>query len=126
MIRGTPYMGVACSAPDALICDRVGLQVRLNEPAKKVTATLAGMSFPLTNPDWGPDPGGGPVKRFTGFLEHAGLRTPGQLHVLEKRQGHDRWLESAPSKYPVTLRIEREAGTIQTIQLRVWLAGGWG
>lgn len=126
VVRGTPSMGVACSTPNALSCDRVGMQVRLEDPAARITATLAGMSFPLDNSDWGPDPAKRPVKRFTGYLNHAGLRTPGQPHVLEKSNGRYRWLESAPAKLPVTLRIERGDGTIQTTRVRVWLAGGWG
>jgi hypothetical protein len=125
VLRGSPYMGVACQSRDALACDRVGLSVRLDEQAVAVTATLGGKSFTLDDPDWSAKADGS-MKRFGGFLEPAGLRDPGPLQVLAERPGRDRWLDSAPARFPVTLLIEREDGTTQRTEVRVGLAPGWG
>lgn len=127
VLGGAPYMGVACQSADALSCDQVGLSVRLDEPAERVTATLGGKSFTLDDPEWSGNLKNGEAKRFAGFLEPAGLREPGPLRVLgRERPGRDRWLDSAPTKFPVALVIERGDGSTQTTKVRVWLAPGWG
>jgi hypothetical protein len=127
VLRGGPYMGVACASRDALSCDRVGVFVRLTEPAHRVTATLGGREFALDDPDFSGRLRNGEARRFAGYLEPAGLREPGPLHVLgQPRPGRDRWLDSAPNKFPVRLTIERKNGAMQTTQVDVWLAPGWG
>lgn len=129
VIRGHPYMGIACPypAPDALACDRVGLSVRLTEPAHRVTATVGGKEFALDDPAYSGRMRKGEASRFAGYLDRAGLRQPGPLHVLgHRRPGRDRWLDSAPNRFPVTLAIEHKNGTIQTTKTDVWLAPGWG
>lgn len=129
VISGHPYMGIACPypAPDALSCDRVGLSVRLTEPAHRVTASLGGKKFALDDPDYSGTLRNGEARRFAGYLHPAGLREPGPLHVLgQRRPGRDRWLDSAPGKFSVTLTIERKNGTLQRTQLDVGLAPGWG
>jgi hypothetical protein len=126
VIRGTPYMGIACSSPDALSCDRVGVSVRLTEPAHRVTATLGGTQFALDDPAYSGKLRNGESRRFAGYLRPAGLRKPGSLHVLgQRRSGRDRWLDR-PSKLPVTITIERKNGSTQTTSTKVWLAPGWG
>jgi hypothetical protein len=129
VIRGHPYMGIACPypAPDALACDRVGLSVRLTEPAHRVTATLGGRRFALDDPAYSGRLRNGESSRFAGYLHPAGLREPGPLHVLgHRRPGRDRWLDSAPSRFPVTLTLERKDGAMQMTKIDVWLAPGWG
>jgi hypothetical protein len=127
VLRGGPYMGIACASRDALSCDRVGVFVRLTRPAHAVIATLGGREFALDDPDFGGRLRNGVARRFAGYLKPAGLREPGPLHVLGQPQpGRDRWLDSAPNKFPVTLAIERKDGTMQTTRVDVWLAPGWG
>lgn len=127
VIRGNPYMGVACASPDALSCDRVGVAVRLTEPARQVTATLGGSRFALDSPDYSAPLKNGEATRFAGYLDPAGLREPGPLHVLgQPRPGRDRWLDSAPNKFPLTLEILRRDGSLQTTKVHAWLAPGWG
>lgn len=129
VIRGVPYMGIACPypAPDALACDRVGLSVSLTEPAHRVTATVGGKEFALDDPAYSGRLRNGESSQFAGYLHPADLREPGPLHVLGRRRpGRDRWLDSAPSKFPVKLTIERKNGTVQETRVDVWLAPGWG
>jgi len=127
VIRGAPYLGIACSSPDALSCDRVGLFVRLIEPAHRVSAILGGREFALDDPAYSGRLRNGESSEFAGYLRHAGLREAGPLHVLgQRRPGRDRWLDRAPTKFPVTITIERKDGAMQTTSMKVWLAPGWG
>lgn len=42
VLARAPYMGVACPTPNSIACDRIGLAIWLKEPARTVTATIAG------------------------------------------------------------------------------------
>lgn len=125
VFRGTPYMGIACPTPDAWSCDRIGLFVRLKAPADAVAASLAGQRFALN--DLEPTPHFvGRQRNFEGYLEPAGLRQPGPLHVLQPKLGKDKWIAPAEIGFPVKLTIQRRDGSIEATRVRIGLAPGWG
>lgn len=120
LLRGAPYMGVACPQPNSIACDRVGLGLRLRQPAERVTATIAGQRLTL-RPGDNPQ---NPRSSWQGFLQPAGL-LDGPLTVTPDR-GRYFWRGEHPVYAPVRITVEREDGGIQTTSIRQWLAAGWG
>ncbi len=126
VLRRDPYMGVACPTPNAIACDRVGLSIDLEEPARAVTASIAGMRFELDDPGWSGRLEHGERRRFAGFLQPAGLSEPGPLQVATEESGQRRWIGRGPVFAPVRLLIVDASGERMTTHLRVGLAPGWG
>jgi hypothetical protein len=134
-----PYMGVDCPQPNAISCDRVGLAIRLRQPAVSVAATIAGQSLKL---DWfGEEPrftSKTPRTEFDGYLQPAGLTT--RLHV-KPTEGTSLdpvcgcrigpiWISSGRDEsHPeplVRLEIQYPNRTRVLTQLHVHLSDGWG
>jgi hypothetical protein len=128
VLARSPYMGVACPAPNSLACDRLGLAVWLRRPANSVDATVSG--WPMKLNWWGDRPPGSrpapssPRTAFDGFLQPAGL--VGHLGVRPDAGPAD-WLGSGALAAPVVvLRVAYADGTTALTRLAVPLATGWG
>ncbi len=78
LLRDT-FLGVACSTPNSIVCDRLGASVSLRRPATLVTVTIAGRVVALDPP---PDRGD---DLWSGYLRDAGLGRPGPLDVHARR-----------------------------------------
>lgn len=134
-----PYMGVSCSQPNSIACDRVGLAIWLRKPVTRLTATINGRRLALQLPCWNAgngrsckaycqEPG---VRRdqpcstyYEGFLRPAGL--------LKGRLRYDQIAAattgSAPRAPRAVVRIfaRYRGGQTATARLRVALNPGWG
>jgi hypothetical protein len=129
ILAGPPYMGVSCRRPNSIACDRVGLAVWTKDPARHVSASIAGR--PLVLPFGGPwcckpgDRTDEPRRQFIGFLHRAGLRGPGPLAV-QVENGRNRWTGIHPVSAPVRITVTYGDGSRQTTTVWVGLAAGWG
>lgn len=115
VLAQAPYLGVACSVPNAIACDRVGLAVRLRRPADRVLATVGGRRFALDAERWGDG-----TTRFVGFLQPAGL-----VERLGVPAG-DRWVGQGRPHVAVRLTVAVEGGRTVAVSTRVPLAAGFG
>ena len=118
------YMGVACAKANVIACDRVGLAVWLRDSARAVEAEIAGRSFPLDDREWSAQAQDGVRRTFAGFLQPAGLTSPGPLQVETDRSG--RWDGRTPVNARITLIVTHVSGKRVQTQIRVALAAGWG
>lgn len=118
-----PYMGVSCSTPNSIACDRLGLAVWLDRPAK-VTATVDGGTLPLNDRRWSyvTRQGGKPLYVYAGFLQPAGLSA--RLHVVPTHG--TTWLGANAPNPLVHFRIAYRNRRIVRTQERLWLHAGWG
>lgn len=119
-----PYMGVSCSVPNSVACDRVGLAIWLRRPAYSVDASIAGAPFRL---DWFGDEyrfgrQSPPRRAFTGYLQPAGI--VGRLHVRPLTGAM--WYGSGNPLPMVWVLINYGRGRYVLTQLRVPLNTGWG
>lgn len=114
VLRRRPYMGVACPTPNSIACDRIGLAVWLDEPARRVTANIAGHHLPLRAGGFG---GQGP-RYWEGYVQPAGL-LDGPLKITADRGRH-------PLYAAVALSVEGYEGSVDNVLLAVALAPGWG
>ncbi|MCP9491777.1 MAG: hypothetical protein MSC31_18170 [Solirubrobacteraceae bacterium MAG38_C4-C5] len=115
-----PYMGLACPTPNSIACDRIGLAVWLEEPARSVTATIADRHLRLRPGGFG---GQGPTY-WEGYVQPAGLLS-GPLEVTPDRPP-DYWAGGHPLWAAVSLAVKDQDGSVRHILLRQWLAAGWG
>jgi hypothetical protein len=122
VFRQNPYMGISCSLPNSVACDRVGLAVWLRRPAV-VTATIDGLALSLNDPTWsGADPTGRhPTFRYAGFLQPAELTT--RMHVPPSSTLFVKWPLASPS---VWFRIDFGHGNVVLTHKTVQLEPGWG
>jgi hypothetical protein len=120
-----PYLGVSCSKPNSIACDRVGLAVWTPSSARAVRATVAGRRFELTTDSAlvGPYRRGQP-RMFVGFLHHAGLRH-GPLAV-QVENGRNRWTGVHPVYARLAVLVTFGDGSQKATSLKVTLAPGWG
>ncbi len=120
-----PYMGVACHIPNSIICDRVGLSVRLRRPAI-VTATIAGAPLILNDPTWSyvAHSRRRTLYVYAGFLQAAGLTT--RLGVLPDGLSTNSWYGSNAPSPLVRFRVDYGHGNIVATQEHVYLSTGWG
>lgn len=116
-----PYMGVACRRPNSIACDRVGLAVWLETPAKRLTASIAGRDVRMRTPgDFVAGRGSG----WEGYLYPAGFDS-GPLEVeIDARGG--RWVGREPVYAPVRVTAYYGDGSSATKTTRVGLRPGWG
>ncbi len=120
VLRRPPYMGLACPTPNSTACDRIGLAVWLKEPARSVTATIAGRPLRLRPGGFG-DRG---TTSWEGYLQPAGL-LDGPLKITPDR-GRSFWRGGHPLYAAVSLTVENHEGSMHHILLRQPLAAGWG
>jgi hypothetical protein len=125
LLARAPYMGVSCSRPSSIACDRVGLAVWTRHPARAVSASMGGRSFALGDRAWSGPARHGARRMFAGFLTHAGLRGGGPLAVRVE-DGRDRWTGVHPVDAPVRLTMTYADGSRRTTVVRVALSPGWG
>jgi hypothetical protein len=117
-----PYLGVACPEPNSIGCDRVGLAVWLERPARAVTATIGDRRFALDDDHWPADSRG---DAHIGYLEHAGLKGTGPLGV-KIDEPPDRLIRGDAAHPDVTLRITFHDGRSIVTTTSVGLHPGWG
>jgi hypothetical protein len=121
VLRRDPYMGVACRRPNSIACDRVGLAVWLVEPAKRLTATIAGRPVRMRSP------GGFVAGRRTGwegYLQPAGLGK--EPFDVRPDADSDRWIGRRPVYVLVRLVAHYADGSSASVTRHVSLAPGWG
>jgi hypothetical protein len=125
-----PYMGVSCSIPNSIACDRVGLSVWLRRPAVAVSATIAGAPVKLDDRQWSGPRHDGRRTLFAGFLQPAGIVS--RLHVTPDPGSPTTWEANSavPAVLPppaiVRLRIDYGHGRVVITQTRVELHAAWG
>lgn len=112
------YMGVSCSKPNSIRCDRVGLAVWLPHGVKSLRATIAGKPVAMRPPErdgrgW-----------WEGFLQPAGMTRPGPMHVVT--EGGMRFTGRVPVTPRVRLRATWPDGSSGARSERVRLSAGWG
>ena len=111
-----PYLGVACGVANVISCNRVGVGVRLRQPATLITVQLAGRTVTLSPPsDRGSDV-------WLGYLDDAGLGH-GPLAV-KARGGH--WYGEPPVTARVVLTAFFADGTIAVMRGGDSLYAGFG
>jgi hypothetical protein len=115
-----PYMGVACSIPNSIACDRVGLSIRLRTRAYSATATIDGRALSLDNRLWSDPPLRGRHESLGGFLQPAGLKN-GALKTTTDSRGD-------PQPVTATIHLIVDYGGGRKIQTTtaVGLHAGWG
>jgi hypothetical protein len=120
VFRENPYMGISCSLPNPVACDRVGLIVRLQRPAV-VTATIDGLALRLNDPTWsGAFPTGRPtIFIYAGFLQPAHMTT--RMHVPP----YTLFVKSPPPPASVWFRIDFGHGKVVLTHEEVQLEPGW-
>lgn len=117
---GDAYMGVACSKPNSIACDRVGLAVWLPRPATRLTASIAGRPLTMRM-------AGLAFRRgieWDGYLQPAGMKD-GALRVQPDR-GTDYWIGSHGLAAYVELTAHYRDGSSATATELVDLGAGWG
>jgi hypothetical protein len=124
VLAETPYLGVACREPNSLVCDRVGLSVRLRAPATAVSATIDGRPLELDDAGWSGPAHDGRRLVLAGFLHPAGLLS-GPL-APQADDGPGRWVGRRPVEAGVGLTIAVTPTHYVRTSLRVRLAPGWG
>jgi hypothetical protein len=118
-----PYMGVACSKPNSIACDRVALAVWLERRASGVTASIAGRELELRPPENFVSGHGG-RGWWEGFVQPAGL-VDGPLEVQPDR-GRYYWEGRRPVVAPVRITARYRDGSSASRTVRVWLSPGYG
>lgn len=114
----TPFLGVACSGPNSIACDRVGIGVHLRRPATLVVAQIAGRLVTLSPPT---DPSD---DLWLGYLLDAGLRH-GRLNVPIPARTH-LWLGSPEVFAPVRVVAFFPDGRAAARSATVLLHPGFG
>src|ERR1700730_16384911 len=82
-----PYMGVSCSIPNSIACDRIGLSIRLRTRAVTASAMIDGRSLRLNDRACSDPPLPGKHEDLAGFLQPAGLKN-GELKTTTDRRGY--------------------------------------
>ena len=118
-----PYMGVRCSVPNSIACDRVGLAIWLKRPAYSATATIDGR--PLAMNRFGDRLIDSRTRRteFDGYLQPAGIVS--SMHV-RPTAGSNIWSGDPTPFVMVRLLIDYGGGRYVVTHLRVGLSAGWG
>lgn len=123
LLSQAPYLGVSCSSPNSIRCDRVGLAVWLREPARSVRAEIGGRSFDLDDPTWSGPARDGLRRMFAGFLQPAGLRD-GALAIPGESTG--RWIGNPPVSAVVTIEVVTRDSSRERARVDTRLSPGWG
>jgi hypothetical protein len=112
-----PFLGVACSQPNSIACDRIGVGVHLKAAATLVTVTVAGRLVTLSPPLDPPD------DLWYGYLSDAGLsHGPLDVHRLPGRL----WF-GTPEVYPrVRVTAFFADGTAASLHAVDFLHPGFG
>ncbi len=116
-----PYMGVACSTPNSIACDRVAISVSASLFVRSVRLTVAGRPVAMARKTSVGRDGRG---IFEGFIRPAGLAS-GSLQVApDPRTGL--WLGDPPVFAPVRLRARFADGRVATQTFTTRLSAGYG
>jgi hypothetical protein len=112
-----PFLGVACSPPNSVACDRVGVGVHLKAAAALVTVSVAGRLVTL-NPPLDP-----PDDLWYGYLSDAGL-SHGPLDVHRPLGG--RWAGTPEVYAPVQVTAVFADGSATSLHAVEPLHPGFG
>jgi hypothetical protein len=119
LLAQRPYLGVSCRPPNSIACDRVGLAVWARSRVIRLTATIDGRRFALRPPRTRSG-------YWEGFLQPAGLLTPGRaLHVIPDR-GRHYWQGGHPVRAVVHLSATLRGGSHASAFVAVDLRAGYG
>jgi hypothetical protein len=120
-----PFLGVSCPGKSNMItCDRVGLAVWLSAPATALEASVGGKPVSMAiRPERAERKGRG--KFFVGYLQPAGLSSPGPLHVDTDGSG-DACAGGNPPSVSVRLVVHYPGGRSAVTTVRTELQPGWG
>lgn len=114
-----PYLGVSCRVPNSIVCNRVGVGVWLNRPAKRVTVTVAGRVVELRLSTHNPR-----RNLWLGYLNNAGLRDgPLDVHLPA---GQSSWVGSPGVRARVQVRAWLFNGTTTALAGSAQLHAGFG
>ncbi|MFT3863376.1 MAG: hypothetical protein QM729_03820 [Solirubrobacterales bacterium] len=117
-----PYLGVRCPRPNRIGCDRVGIDLVLGRPARRVSATLAGRVLALRTPGLHTGVRG---EDWVGTLDRAGLTRRGSPFFIGSARTV--WVGDPPVHVPVLITATLGDGTRRALLLpRVTLSPGWG
>ena len=114
-----PYLGISCRLPNSIVCDRVGVGVWLDRPAKRVTVAVAGrvVSLRLSTHN-------AHRQLWLGYLRDAGLRhEPLDVHLPA---GQSRWYGSPLIWVRVKVTARLPNGTPATVAGSAQLHAGFG
>jgi hypothetical protein len=125
LVAGGSYLAIHCPEPNSIACDQLALAVTLKRPARAITATIDGHSWPMNRRGDELDSSARPRREFDGYFSHAGIRSrlhvhpgPGNLFINDAR---------APGIHvPVRLVVELPSGKLVGTRLRLYLRDGWG
>ena len=114
---GQVTVGVACSVPNSVRCDRLGVGAEVPGPATLVTASVDGRLVTLNPPDRGGD-------LWQSYLYEAGLRRRGG--PLDTHAVHGRWIGDPPVIVHVRVTVFRPDGSAGVTAETMDLHPGFG
>jgi hypothetical protein len=125
LVRNGSYLAIHCPQPNSIACDQLALAVTLKRPARGITATIDGHSWPMNRRGDELYSSPRPRREFDGYFSHAGIRSrlhvhtgPGDLFINDAR---------TPGIYvPVRLLVVLPSGQALATRLRLYLRDGWG
>jgi hypothetical protein len=118
-----PYMGMSCTSPQGLVCNRIGVAIWLRTRAVTVTATFDGKSLALDSRKWSDAPVNGKHKFLAGFLQPGPFLNSGPFKALIAGMGRNGW------QAPIThVHLVIDYGTGHNVQTSTSVIGfgGWG
>jgi hypothetical protein len=121
-----PDIGVACRQANSVRCDRLGLDVVLQEPATQVSASIASRPIHVVTP--------GPVSHASargrdwgGYLRDAGFTRRGSPLFIRTEGSRGRWAGEPPVHVDIRITATYRSGrTLTKVFRRVNLRPGWG
>jgi hypothetical protein len=119
-------VGVSCSRPNRIACDRVGLAVWTRHPVRAVTVTLAGREVQLHASGYVRFRPHRPVLQWDGYLNHAGLLPGGRLAVKPDRGRRYFWTGYHAPVFALHVIVTGADGVRRATTIRDLLRAGWG
>jgi hypothetical protein len=120
-----PYLGVDCREPNKTGCDKVGLDVVLEQRASLVTAWIGGRRVILRTPGLHNGVRG---RDWVGFMRNAGMsRKDSPLYISPNGRDQGTWVGIPPVIVAIRITATVEDGRRLTRNMpHVWLHAGWG
>jgi hypothetical protein len=125
VLTARPSMGVSCSVPNSIACDRVAILLATRRPARAVSVTIGGRSTVLDDLMWSEPWRHGVKREFSGYLRPAGMRDRGPLRVRTEH-GDDYFSGVHPVTPVMRVVITYADGSRRATSVRTYLSPGWG
>ena len=114
------YAGVRCPVANSIACDRISLAVWPAGHPRRLTATIGGRRISMQ-----PPPRGSGRGYWEGTLDHAGMLTPGPLHVTPDG-GRFYWAGRHPRSFSLNLAARYQGRPSANARVQIMLHPGWG